>query len=154
MTNTDEVYVTEQGLEDMKKELEYLKMEKRPAVIEALKEARALGDLSENAEYTAAREKQNRVEARIAEIEGILDGAQIIKSDGDGTISLGDHVVVSLNGKESAFDVVGAIEADPANNKISHESPLGKALMGKKVGDEVSITTPKGEKVYKVVSVN
>ena len=116
--------------------------------------ARENGDLSENAEYTAAREKQSRVEARIAEIEGILDGAQIIKSDGDGTISLGDHVVVSQDGKESAFDVVGAIEADPANNKISHESPLGAALMGKKVGDEVSIKTPKGEKVYKVVSVN
>ena len=72
----------------------------------------------------------------------------------NGVISLGDHVVVSLDGKELSFDVVGAIEADPTNNKISHESPLGKALMGKKVGDEVSITTPKGEKKYQVISVN
>ena len=146
-------HITKQGKEDLEKELKEL-IDSRGAVADEIAAARENGDLSENAEYTAAREKQNRVEARIAEIEGILDGAQIIKSDGDGTISLGDHVVVSLNGKESAFDVVGAIEADPANNKISHESPLGKALMGKKVGDEVGITTPKGEKVYKVVSVN
>lgn len=146
-------HITKQGKEDLEKELKEL-IDSRSDVADEIAAARENGDLSENAEYTAAREKQSRVEARIAEIEGILDGAQIIKSDGDGTISLGDHVVVSLNGKESAFDVVGAIEADPANNKISHESPLGKALMGKRVGDEVSITTPKGEKVYKVVSVN
>lgn len=146
-------HITKQGKEDLEKELKEL-IDSRSDVADEIAAARENGDLSENAEYTAAREKQSRVEARIAEIEGILDGAQIIKSDGDGTISLGDHVVVSQDGKESAFDVVGAIEADPANNKISHESPLGAALMGKKVGDEVSITTPKGEKVYKVVSVN
>lgn len=146
-------HITKQGKEDLEKELKEL-IDSRGDVADEIAAARENGDLSENAEYTAAREKQSRVEARIAEIEGILDGAQIIKSDGDGTISLGDHVVVSQDGKESAFDVVGAIEADPANNKISHESPLGAALMGKKVGDEVSIKTPKGEKVYKVVSVN
>lgn len=146
-------HITKQGKEDLEKELKEL-IDSRSDVADEIAAARENGDLSENAEYTAAREKQSRVEARIAEIEGILDGAQIIQSDGDGTISLGDHVVVSQDGKESAFDVVGAIEADPANNKISHESPLGSALMGKKVGDEVSITTPKGEKVYKVVSVN
>lgn len=146
-------HITKQGKEDLEKELKEL-IDSRSDVADEIAAARENGDLSENAEYTAAREKQSRVEARIAEIEGILDGAQIIKSDGDGTISLGDHVIVSQDGKESAFDVVGAIEADPANNKISHESPLGAALMGKKVGDEVSITTPKGEKVYKVVSVN
>ena len=146
-------HITKQGKEDLEKELKEL-IDSRSDVADEIAAARENGDLSENAEYTAAREKQSRVEARIAEIEGILDGAQIIQSDGDGTISLGDHVVVSQDGKESAFDVVGAIEADPANNKISHESPLGAALMGKKVGDEVSIKTPKGEKIYKVVSVN
>ena len=146
-------HITKQGKEDLEKELKEL-IDSRSDVADEIAAARENGDLSENAEYTAAREKQSRVEARIAEIEGILDGAQIIQSDGDGTISLGDHVVVSQDGKESAFDVVGAIEADPANNKISHESPLGAALMSKKVGDEVSIKTPKGEKVYKVVSVN
>ena len=146
-------HITKQGKEDLEKELKEL-IDSRSDVADEIAAARENGDLSENAEYTAAREKQSRVEARIAEIEGIRDGAQIIQSDGDGTISLGDHVVVSQDGKESAFDVVGAIEADPANNKISHESPLGAALMGKKVGDEVRITTPKGEKVYKVVSVN
>ena len=138
-------HITKQGKEDLEKELKEL-IDSRSDVADEIAAARENGDLSENAEYTAAREKQSRVEARIAEIEGILDGAQIIQSDGDGTISLGDHVVVSQDGKESAFDVVGAID--------SHESPLGAALMGKKVGDEVSIKTPKGEKVYKVVSVN
>lgn len=146
-------HITKQGKADLEKELREL-IDSRGDVADEIAAARENGDLSENAEYTAAREKQTRVEARIAEIEGILDGAQIITSDGDGTVSLGDHVVASQDGKEIAFDVVGAIEADPANNKISHESPLGKALMGKKVGDEVSITTPKGEKIYKVVSVN
>ena len=146
-------HITKQGKADLEKELKDL-IDSRGAVADEIATARENGDLSENAEYTAAREKQTRVEKRISEIEEILDGAQIIESDGNGVISLGDHVVVSLDGKELSFDLVGAIEADPTNNKISHESPLGKALMGKKVGDEVSITTPKGEKKYQVISVN
>lgn len=146
-------HVTKQGKADLEKELKEL-IDGRGAVADEIANARENGDLSENAEYTAAREKQSRTEARIAEIQDILENAEIIESDGDGTISLGDHVVLDLNGKELSFDLVGAIEADPMNNKISHESPLGKALMGKKVGDTVAITTPKGEKVYKVVKVN
>ena len=116
--------------------------------------ARENGDLSENAEYTAAREKQSRVESRIAEIEEILQGAQIIASDGDGTVSLGDTVEVELNGNSMTFDVVGTIEADPLNGKISHESPLGAALMGKHVGDTVTVKTPKGEKNYTIKKIN
>lgn len=146
-------HITKQGKEDLEKELKEL-IASRSDVADEIAAARSNGDLSENAEYTAALEKKSRVETRIAEIEEILDGAQIIKSDGDGTVSLGDRVVVSLDGVESDFYVVGAIEADPANNKISHESPLGSALMGKKVGDVVSIKTPKGAKTYKVISVN
>lgn len=145
-------HITKQGKEELEKELREL-IDSRGTIADEIAAARENGDLSENAEYTAAREKQSRVEARITEIENILDGAQIITSDGDGTVSLGDTVVVSQDGKEMTFDIVGAIEADPTSNKISHESPLGSALIGKSVGDEVSITTPKGEKTYRIVSV-
>lgn len=145
-------HITKQGKLDLEKELKEL-IDSRGAVADGIATARENGDLSENAEYTAAREKQTRVETRIAEIEEILNGAQIIESDGDGKVSLGDTVEVSQAGKALTFSVVGAIEADPMANKISFESPLGKALMGKQAGDEVSITTPKGKKVYKIVSV-
>ena len=146
-------HITKQGKADLEKELKEL-IDARGEVAEAIATARELGDLSENAEYTVAKEQQSQSEARIAEIEEILDGAQIIAADGDGTVSIGDLVVVSLNGKESTFNVVGAVEADPTQNKISFESPLGSALMGKKVGDEVVFSSPSGEKVYTIVKVN
>lgn len=145
-------HITEQGKKDLEKELKEL-IDGRGDIADEIASARENGDLSENAEYTAAREKQGRAETRIAEIKEILEGAQIIKSDGDGTVSLGDTVTVSLNGKETVFSVVGAIEADPMQNKISHESPLGKALIGKHVGEEAVVKTPKGEKTYKVVKI-
>ena len=93
------------------------------------------------------------MESRIAEIEEILKGAKIIASDGDGTVSLGDTLTVESNGVQTEYQLVGAIEADPLNNKISHESPLGSALLGKKVGDTVTIKTPKGERQYTIVSL-
>lgn len=145
-------HITEQGKKDLEKELKDL-IDSRGAVADEIATARENGDLSENAEYTAAREKQSRVESRIAEIEEILDGAQIIASDGDDKVSLGDKVTVSLNDKEMEFNLVGAIEADPLNGKISHESPLGAALMGKKVGETATVKTPKGEKTYKIVKI-
>lgn len=146
-------HITEQGKKDLEAELKGL-VDSRGEVADEIATARENGDLSENAEYTAAREKQARVESRIAEIEEILDGAQIISSDGDDKVSLGDQVTVSLDDKEMAFNIVGAIEADPLNDKISHESPLGSALIGKKVGDTATVKTPKGEKVYKIVKIN
>lgn len=145
-------HITEQGKKDLEKELKDL-IDSRGAVADEIATARENGDLSENAEYTAAREKQSRVESRIAEIEEILDGAQIIASDGDDKVSLGDKVTVSLNGKEMEFNLVGAIEADPLNGKISHESPLGAALLGKKVGETATVKTPKGEKTYEIVKI-
>lgn len=145
-------HITEQGKKDLEKELKEL-IDGRGDIADEIASARENGDLSENAEYAAAREKQGRAETRIAEIKEILEGAQIIKSDGDGTVSLGDTVTVSLDGKETVFSVVGAIEADPMQNKISHESPLGKALIGKHVGEEAVVKTPKGEKTYKVVKI-
>ena len=104
MTNTDEVYVTEQGLEDMKKELEYLKMEKRPAVIEALKEARALGDLSENAEYDAARNEQSETENRIALLEKQIEKAIVIKNVKTDKVSVGNTVELEYVGDETLLN--------------------------------------------------
>lgn len=146
-------HLTKVGKADLEKELKEL-IDSRSAIAGEIATARENGDLSENSEYTAAREKQGRTENRIAEIQEILDGAQIIESDDDGKVSLGDTVTVEVGGKEKTYTVVGAIEADPMANRISNESPLGVALLGAKAGDTVKAQTPKGEKEYKVVKVN
>ncbi len=155
MTN-NEVYVTEQGLADMKKELEYLKMEKRPAVIEALKEARALGDLSENAEYDAARNEQSETENRIATLEKQIEKAIIIKNVKTDKVSVGNTVELEYieDGDKDTYTIVGIKEADPFSNKISNESPIAKAIMGSKAGDIVTVSSPNGEYQVKVVSIN
>ena len=155
MTN-NEVYVTEQGLADMKKELEYLKMEKRPAVIEALKEARALGDLSENAEYDAARNEQSETENRIATLEKQIEKAIIIKNVKTDKVSVGNTVELEYieDGDKDTYTIVGIKEADPFSNKISNESPIAKAIMGSKAGDIVTVSSPNGEYQVKVISIN
>lgn len=145
-------HLTKQGKTDLESELKKL-TSSRKAIAEEIAIARQNGDLSENAEYTAAREKQNRVESRIEEIENILKGAEIITSDGDGVVSLGDTVELMLDDKKIAYTIVGQIEANPLENKISHESPLGSALIGKKVNDSVTIKTPKGDNTYKITSI-
>ena len=156
MTNTDEVYVTEQGLEDMKKELEYLKMEKRPAVIEALKEARALGDLSENAEYDAARNEQSETENRIAILEKQIEKAIVIKNVKTDKVSVGNTVELEYIGDDDidTYTIVGVKEADPFANKISNESPIAKAIMGAKVGDVATVASPNGEYQVKIVAIS
>lgn len=146
-------HLTAQGKADLESELAEL-IASRTDIADEIATARENGDLSENSEYTAAREKQSRTESRITEIQEILDGAQIIESDGDGKVSLGDSVTVKQDGKEKRYVVVGAIEADPAQHKISNESPLGAALLGAKAGDVVSVETPKGVKECTVVKVN
>ena len=156
MTNTDEVYVTEQGLEDMKKELEYLKMEKRPAVIEALKEARALGDLSENAEYDAARNEQSETENRIAVLEKQIEKAIVIKNVKTDKVSVGNTVELEYVGDDDkdTYTIVGVKEADPFANKISNESPIAKAIIGAKVGDTRTVNSPNGEYQVKILSIS
>ena len=156
MTNTDEVYVTEQGLEDMKKELEYLKMEKRPAVIEALKEARALGDLSENAEYDAARNEQSETENRIATLEKQIEKAIVIKNVKTDKVSVGNTVELEYVGDDDkdTYTIVGVKEADPFANKISNESPIARAIMGAKVGDTRAVDSPNGEYQVKILSIS
>ena len=151
--NTKEVYLTEAGLEDLKKELEYLKLEKRPEVINALKDARALGDLSENAEYDAARNEQALVESKIKELEVMIENAVVIKEISTDKVSLGNKVTIKYedDNETEEYSIVGSKEADPFQNKISNESPIAKAIMGKKVGDIVTVESPNGK--YKVAIV-
>jgi len=155
MSNTEEIYVTEQGLEEMKRELEYLQQEKRPAVIEALKEARALGDLSENAEYDAARSEQAEVEAKIANLSQMIENAVVITEAGTDVVSIGNTVEVEYieDGDKEIYTIVGRTEADPFENKISNESPIANAIMGLKIGEVAKVSSPNGEYEVKVVNI-
>jgi len=145
--------ITEEGKRELEVELEELKG-RRGAIAEKIAEARDYGDLSENAEYDAAREEQGLVESRIAEIEDILLNAEIIKSSKSSKIVLGSKVELKTGKKTVTYTVVGPVEADPLEGKISNESPIGEALMGKKVGDTATITTPKGDITYEIVTIS
>ena len=150
------IFLTPKGLEDLKKEYEDLLNKRRPEVVERLSAAREMGDLSENAEYTAAREELSFIDGRIEELEGLLKKVEIITEGHHATqsVDLGSEVIVKISDRQEVFTVVGEWEADPAEKKISHESPLGKALLGKAVGDEIEVEAPAGKMVYKVVSIN
>lgn len=150
-----EIYLTEEGLNEIKKELEFLKTEKRPQVIEALKEARALGDLSENAEYDAARSEQGQVESRIIELEKMLEKAIVIKEENNGKVSIGAKVKIEyVDDKEKEiYTIVGTNEADPFENKISNESPLAQAIMGLKKGEIATVLCDAGNYDVKVLDI-
>ena len=152
---TEEIYLTSEGLEELKKELDYLKTEKRPEVIEALKEARALGDLSENAEYDAARSEQTEVEARIAELEKMIEKAVVIKETNKSKVSIGSKIKIEyLDDHEvDTYTIVGTNEADPFENKISNESPLVKAILGLKKGEIATVLCDAGNYDVKVVDI-
>lgn len=155
MSNTKEIYLTESGLNDLKNELEYLKQEKRPEVINALKEARALGDLSENAEYDAARNEQAEVEGKIKELEAMLERAVVIQGGETGKVSIGNSVKIKYVDDEEVeeYIIVGSKEADPFQNKISNESPIAKAIMGHAVNDQVWVESPNGKYQVEVVEI-
>jgi len=144
--------ITEDGKKELEAELAELKG-RRGAIADKIAEARDYGDLSENAEYDSAREEQGLVESRIAEIEDILLNATIITATKSSSIKLGSKVELKTGKKTVSYHVVGPVEADPLNGKISNESPIGIALIGKKLGDTATITTPKGEINYEVVKV-
>ena len=150
------IYLTQKGLDDLKKEYDDLVNKRRPEVVERLSSAREMGDLSENAEYTAAREELSFIDGRIEELEGLLKQVEIISDNHHKTqaVDLGSQVIVKIGSKEETFTVVGEWEADPTEKKISHESPLGKALLGKNVGDEIEVEAPAGKMLYKIVSVS
>ncbi|OGH08884.1 MAG: transcription elongation factor GreA [Candidatus Levybacteria bacterium RBG_16_35_6] len=154
--DTKKIYLTKEGLADLKKEHDELTKVKRPDVLERVSQARSLGDLSQNAEYVAAREELSFIDGRIDELNELLKQVEIIQN-GKGsnhTVKLGSTVTLNTKGKKEDFMVVGEWEADPAAKKISHESPLGKALIGKKVGEKVEVEAPAGKILYTIVSVN
>lgn len=155
MSNTKEMYITKEGLADLEKELNYLKLEKRPEVIEALKDARALGDLSENAEYDAARSEQTEVEGRIAELEAMLDHAVVIKEVSKDKVSIGNIVTIKYveDGDTEQYSIVGVKEADPFQNKISNESPIAKAIMGFSIGKVVTVDSPNGKYDIEIMNI-
>lgn len=145
--------ITDEGKKELEAELEELKS-RRGAIADKIAEARDFGDLSENAEYDTAREEQGLVESRIAEIEDILLNAELIKGGSKTKVTLGSKVELRTQTKKTVvYTVVGPVEADPLEGKISNESPIGSALMGKRVGDEVTFTTPKGDIEYEIVKI-
>jgi transcription elongation factor GreA len=140
-------FVTAEGLEKLREELAGLKTSKRKEIANRIQEAKELGDLSENAEYAEAKNEQAFVEGRILELETILKNATLIQNrEGGSSIRVGAVVKVKSEAGEQEFEIVGSNEADPPGGKISNESPLGKALLGHKVGDTITITLPKGER--------
>lgn len=154
MLKKDKVYVTKIGLDSLKKEYKDLVDVKRPKTAERIKSAREMGDISENAEYESAREEQAFIEGRIRELEDILKNVEIISNKvSKNEVDLGCKVKVHVDGGEEIFDIVGAPEANPIDRKISHESPLGQALLGKKVGDKVKVEAPMGELTYTILSI-
>ena len=144
--------ITDEGKRELEIELDDLKG-RRGDIADKIASARDFGDLSENAEYDAAREEQSLVETRIAEIEEILQNSDIIKVSDTSTVGLGSTVDLESKDKQVTYKVVGPVEANPLEGKISNESPIGKELMGKRVGDNVTISTPKGEVVYRLVAI-
>lgn len=155
MSNTKEIYLTEAGLEAKKKELDELKLVRRPEIIDALKEARALGDLSENAEYDAARNAQAEVEGKIKELELMIDNAIVVKDVDKNKVSIGSTVKIEyVEDKDiDVYSIVGSSEADPFENKISNESPIAKAILGLSIGDVVEVESPQGKYSVKVVEI-
>lgn len=146
-------HLTQSGIDELTAELDTLR-HKRVETAEAIKVARELGDLAENAEYQSARQEQERNDARIDEIEHILANVEVIQSNGKKQVGLGSKVTLrNTKGKEMVLQVVGTIEADPLAQKISDESPIGRALLGKKEGDDVEIKTPAETATYTIAAV-
>lgn len=151
-------YLTQDGVLELERELDYLKNQKRPEVIEKLQEARALGDLSENADYDAARDEQAQVEGRIKEIENMLENHEIIDEnhEGDVIVMIGSKVTIREVGEdeEEVYRIVGSTEADPLSGKISNESPIATAIMSRQVGEVVSCEAPGGVFDIEIISID
>lgn len=151
-----ESYVSKEKLEELKEQLQELKTTKRFEIAERLKKAKEFGDLSENFEYAHAKEDQEKLEREIFKLENLIKNAQVItKSRSKEEVSVGLGVVIkSQDGQEMRLAIVGSQESDPAQNKVSNTSPIGRALIGKKVGETAVVLTPKGKEVsYKIISI-
>ena len=154
---SNKVYLTNEGFLEIEEELNHLKEVKRPEIIKALKDARALGDLSENADYDAARNEQAQIEGRIAELEKILETAEIIEKRDTDKVGLGTTVKIKYLEEDDEdveeYRIVGSKEADPSNNKVSNESPLAKGIMGARVGDECVVESPNGSYRVEIIEI-
>ena len=155
--SNEKVYLTDEGFLELETELNELKNVRRPAVIKALKEARALGDLSENADYDAARAEQAQVEGRIQELEKIMENVHIIEARSSDSVGLGTTVKIKYidddDDEIEEYRIVGSKEADPSNNKISNESPLARAIMNAKAGDIRSVESPNGTYDVEIIEI-
>lgn len=151
---TNSLALTQTGKEKLEKELDELKNVVRPKIIKKIEYAKDLGDLSENAEYHEAKDEQGLVESRIREIEEVLKTAEIVSTTGNGgSVEIGSNITIEMNGEEKKYTIVGFNEQNPAEGKISNESPLGQAFIGHKKGDTVEIHVPKGVINAKIIDV-
>ena len=155
MGNKNTVYLTQEGLDELKNELDNLINVKRPENIQAIKEARALGDLSENAEYDAARNEQAQIEGRIKQLEKMIENASIITDVSNDKVSIGNTVSIKYvdDDEEDEYKIVGSQEADPFESRISNESPIAKALFDHKVGDIVTVESPNGSYEIEIIEI-
>ena len=155
MKNKNTVYLTQEGLDNLKKELDDLINVRRPENVQAIKEARALGDLSENAEYDAARNEQAVIEARIKQLEKMLENVSIIADVSTDSVGIGNTVSIKYvdDDEEDEYKIVGSQEADPFESKISNESPIAKALFNHKVGDVVTVDSPNGAYQVEIIDI-
>ena len=155
MAKKDEILLTAKGYADLEEELNELRTTKREENIQAIKEARSHGDLSENSEYDAARDEQAKIEARIQELEYKLEHATIIDATDKSSVNVGCVVTILYvdDEEEETYSIVGSLEADPFENKISNESPIGAALIGKKVGDVIDVDGPNGSYKVKITKI-
>lgn len=155
MANKEEILLTAKGYAELEEELNELRTTKREENIQAIKEARSHGDLSENSEYDAARDEQAKIEARVQELEYKLEHATIIDSKDKNVVNVGCTVTILYvdDDEEDTYSIVGSLEADPFENKVSNESPIGAALMGSKVGDTISVEGPNGAYDIKVLAI-
>ena len=155
MGNKNTVYLTQEGLDSLKKELDDLINIRRPENIQAIKEARSLGDLSENAEYDAARNEQAQIEARIKQLEKMLENVSIISEVNTDSVGIGNTVSIKYvdDDEEDEYMIVGSQEADPFESKISNESPIAQALFNHKVGDVVTVESPNGNYEIEIVKI-
>ncbi len=151
MTANNKISMTQSGLDELREELEKLQV-KEPQAIERVTKAREFGDLSENSEYHAAREDLSFIQGRIEELEEMLARVKVIEQKGkkNGHVDIGCEVTISMNGSDNVYTIVGEFEADPLKKRISHDSPLGKALMGKKIGESVEFEAPVGKVQYQI----
>lgn len=150
-----EVFLTSEGFLEIEEELNELKTVKRPEIIKAIKEAMALGDLSENADYHAAREEQAIIEGRIQELEYLVDHATIISEEASDKARIGSSVIIKYVGEDDSeeYKIVGSTEADPFENKISNESPIAKAIIGHKKGEIVTVESPNGKYEIEILEI-